>query len=343
MASLFLMAIALSASLLTAGYIYWDSLENLEKSESKHKQLLLEFAALSSQYSSLQTLYDALTSDYDGLNRTFLALNSTYFELSASFTTLNLQHFSLEESYSKLSENFTELETRSAELETQSVSLNQSFNELVDNYDVLNQSYSTLQIQYNQLNTLYSELQANYATLNTTYNTLYEEHQSLEKLLNEPLDDVVIPAWDEVKEWLASDKTDEIPYDSEKFLCGDFSVMLMQHAKAMNWRMLFTIIEFDYYSENPLGIESHHGNHGHAFVSVFTTEGIVYIEPQSDYTWYVYHEGNPYTHVEFDDWVFIDFEDDWFGHIFVQYYNRMGTYIHPEGVATQELRVSSNS
>jgi predicted nuclease with TOPRIM domain len=305
MASLFLMAIALSASLLTAGYIYWDSLENLEKSESKHKQLLLEFAALSSQYSSLQTLYDALTSDYDGLNRTFLNLNSTYFELSASFTTLNLQHFSLEESYSKLSENFTELET-------QLVSLNQSFNELVDNYDVLNQSYSTLQIQYNQLNTLYSELQANYATLNTTYNTLYEEHQALVKLLNEPLDDVVIPAWDEVKEWLASDKTDEIPYDSEKFLCGDFS------------------------------IEHHHGNYGHAFVSIFTTEGIVYIEPQSDFTWYLYYEGDPDTHVEFEDWEFIDFEDDWFGHIFVQYYNRMGMYVCPNEVATQEIKVASN-
>ena len=48
----------------------------------------------------------------------------------------------------------------------------------------------------------------------------------------------------------------------------------------------------------------------------------MYIEPQTDFTWYVHPTGDNETHVEFSDWVFIDFEGDWFGHIFVQYYNR---------------------
>jgi hypothetical protein len=175
--------------------------------------------------------------------------------------------------------------------------------------------------------------------LNTTYNVLNQKYNDLEKLFNQPLDYVLVPTWDEVKQWLELDKTNEIAYNSSSFLCGEFSIMLIQHAKAKHWRMLFTIIEFDYYSENPTGIQSHHGNYGHAFVSLNTTEGMVYIEPQTDYTWYLYEAGEPETHLEFTDWEFYDFGEEWFGHIFVQYYNRMGTNVEPIGQGSVSIEV----
>ena len=179
------------------------------------------------------------------------------------------------------------------------------------------------------MNDLHQQLQTNYETLENTYNTLSEQYETLLELWNEPLEYVLTPTWDEVIAWLETDQTNKISYNSEKFLCGDFSIMLIQHAKEMHWRMLFTVLEFDYYDENPNGTERHHGNYGHAFVSIFTTEGIVYIEPQTDYTWYLYENGYPETHVEFSDWEFIDLGEEWFGHIFVQYYNRMGANIEP--------------
>lgn len=190
-----------------------------------------------------------------------------------------------------------------------------------------------------------TSLQTDYETLENAYNILLEQHETLLELWNEPLEYVVTPTWDEVIAWLEIDQTDTIPYDPEKFLCGDFSIMLIQHAKAMHWRMLLTVLEFDYYEENPTGIEDHHGYHAHAFVSIFTAEGIVYIEPQSDFTWYLYETGDPETHVEFSDWEFIDFGEDWFGHIFVQYYNRMEANVEPieNSSVSIEVGVPTNS
>lgn len=308
--AMLLVVIVTASSSAIIGYAYLDSTNKRLELESRNKQLAADYASLNSQYSALNTLYNDLSSDYESLNGTYLALNNEHADLSANHATLSKNYTTLSESYANLSKEHEELSL--------------TYSRLLADYETLDQSYLALQTQYSQLEALYSQLQADYSTLSTAYSSLYQEHQALEKLLNEPLDYVAIPTWDEVEQWLESDKTDEILYDSEKFLCGDFSIMLIQHAKAMSWRMLFTVIEFDYYFENPSGTESHHGNHGHAFVSIFTTEGIIYIEPQSDYMWYLYDEGDPDTHIEFEDWKFIDFESDWFGHIFVQYYNRMG-------------------
>lgn len=307
-----LLVVIVTASISAlVGYAYLDSTNKHLELESRNKQLIADYATLNSQYAALNTLYNDLSSDYESLNATYLTLSNEHTDLTANHATLSENYTTLSESYANLSMEHDELSL--------------TYSRLLADYETLNESYIALQTQYSQLETLYSQLQADYSALNATYNSLYQEHQALEKLLNEPLDYVVIPTWNEVEQWLESDKTDEITYDPEKFLCGDFSIMLIQHAKAMSWRMLFTVIEFDYRFENPSGTESHHGNHGHAFVSIFTTEGIVYIEPQSDYMWYLYDEGDPDTHLEFEEWEFIDFGSNWFGHIFVQYYNRMAT------------------
>gem|GEM_PF-5103976 len=63
----------------------------------------------------------------------------------------------------------------------------------------------------------------------------------------------------ELIEWVRLDQTYKHTYDPEKFQCGDFTIMLIQHAKEKNWRMLFTVIEFDYIWQNPNGTRRHHG------------------------------------------------------------------------------------
>lgn len=284
---------------------------------------------LQNQVTGLQSEYAALNANYVTLNANYTEMFMRFTNLSTSYTNLTMFFGLLREDYNKLTENYNALSQNYTTLLTNYDALTSDYNILSGNYSTLLSIHQTLQEQYFALNELYQQLQTNYETLENTYSDLSKQYETLLKLWNEPLDYVVTPTWDEVIAWLETDQTNTISYDSEKFLCGDFSIMLMQHAKAMHWRMLFTVIEFDYYDENPNGTEQHHGNYGHAFVSIFTTEGIVYIEPQTDYTWYLYEEDHPEIHVEFSDWEFIDFGADWFGHIFVQYYNRMATDIEP--------------
>jgi len=265
----------------------------------------------------LESKYEQLQEQYQMLNTMYLFLNKTYFDLSQDYEDLHMNYVSLSNSYTSLNQNYSDIKNKYYSLE-------QNYYGLSNNYEALDQNYLNLQTQYSSLNTLCSQLTVNYVALNTTYNVLNQNYNDLDNLFNQPLDYVLVPTWDEVTQWLELDKTDEIAYNSSSFLCGEFSIMLIQHAREKHWRMLFTIIEFDYYSENPNGTQNHHGNHGHAFVSINTTEGMVYIEPQTDYTWYLYETGEPETYLEFGDWEFYDFGEEWFGHIFVQYYNRMG-------------------
>lgn len=322
----------------------------VERLQNQVNNLETDKNALQSQVISLQSEYITLNASYVMLNASYATLNANYNELFTRFTGLSTNYANLttlfgflQEDYSTLAENYNALNQSYTTSLTNYNALNQNYSALVTNYDaltsdfnVLSGNYSTLlsihqtlQEQYFALNDLYQQLQTNYETLENTYDTISEQYETLLKLWNEPLEYVLTPTWDEVIAWLETDQTDAISYDQEKFLCGDFSIMLIQHAKEMHWRMLFTVIEFDFYNDNPNGTERHHGDYGHAFVSIFTTEGIVYIEPQTDYTWYLYEEENPEVHVEFSDWEFIDFGAYWFGHIFVQYYNRMGANIEP--------------
>jgi len=263
---------------------------------------------LQNQVGTLEMEKDALQSQLTGVQSEFMALNASYVRLDADYSEMSLRFEELSVNYSNLTKIFGLLQEDYS-------ALGENYSSLLGSFDLLAGSYDALRANYSTLLSTYQTLQEQYFALNDLYETLLE-------LWDEPLEYAVTPTWDEVITWLETDQTDAIAYDPDKFLCGDFSIMLIQHAKAMNWHMLFTVLEFDYYEDNPTGIERHHGDNAHAFVSIFTTEGIVYIEPQTDFTWNVHPTGDNETHVEFSDWVFIDFEGDWFGHIFVQYYNR---------------------
>ena len=311
--------------------------------QSQVTGLQSEYMTLNASYVMLNASYATLNAHYNGLFTRFTDLSTNYANLTTFFGLLQEDYDTLVENYSALNQNYTTLLNNYDALQNNYNALSGNYSTLLTNYDALTNDYNTLsgnystllgihqtlQEQYFALNGLYQQLQTNYETLENTYGNLSEQYETLLNLWNEPLEYVVTPTWDEVIAWLKTDQTDAIPYNSENFLCGDFSIMLIQHAKAMHWRMLFTVIEFDLYNENPNGTERHHGNYGHAFVSINTTEGIVYIEPQTDFTWCLHETGDPETHVEFSDWEFIDFGANWFGHIFVQYYNRMAANVEP--------------
>ena len=277
----------------------------------QHAFLRQDFERLQESYGQLQVSYISLQQDYQGLLTKFESLAGEYGELSSQYVTLSAQYSNLTGVFNQLLATYEEL--------------SQNYRVLSENYSALTALYATLQEKYFALNELYMQLQSNYTSLEKAYNSLSEQHEMLIRLWSEPLGYVVEPSVEELLEWLELDPTDSLAYDTEKFLCGDFTIMLIEHAKEKNWRMLFTVVEFDYYEENPNGISSHHGIHGHAFASIFTTEGIVYIEPQTDLVFYVYYEGQPYVHVEIPEWVFLNATDWLGGVVFVQYYNRMAT------------------
>ena len=72
----------------------------------------------------------------------------------------------------------------------------------------------------------------------------------------------------ELIEFLHTDNTDQMQYTSD-FKCIDFSLMLIEHAKAAGYRIYFT-------SAN-----------GHAFCKAYiiSERRWVYIEPQTDEIW----------------------------------------------------------
>jgi len=286
-------------------------------------RLRQDFERLQESYEQLQNSYLSLHQDYLELLTRFESLAGEYAELTSQYATLSAQYSNLTKSFNQLLGTYEEL--------------SQNYRVLSENYSALIASYETLQGKYFALNELYIQLQSNYTTLENAYNNLSEQHERLIRLWNEPLEYVVEPSVQELVQWLEQDQTDSLAYDPEKFLCGDFTIMLIQHAKEMNWRILFSVIEFDFYEENPDGTRSHHGMHAHAFASIFTTEGIVYIEPQTDLVFYVYYEGQPDVHVEIPEWVFFN-ATDWLGDvIFVQYYNRMAD---PAPASNSELKIA---
>lgn len=286
---------------------------------------------LQANYVSLDQSYGQLFIRFEETIANFQVLTSKYINLADSFTLLNLEYRNLTGSFSLLQASYVGLTEKYGELMD-------SYEIIVDNYSNLTESYVGLQASYSGLTEnyvglqdryflledLHDQLEGNYTELNTTYLQLQEQYT----ILYQPLEYTSTPTTEEVMDWLEVDDTDNASYVGGRFTCGDFTVNLMLHAKMNHWRILFSVIEFDFISENPSGAMYHHGLNAHAFASIFTTEGIIYVEPQTDLVFYLYCGWDPETHVEFPEWVFID-TGPWFGTIFVQYYNRMGLEATP--------------
>ena len=170
-------------------------------------------------------------------------------------------------------------------------SLETDFQNLLSDYATLNEQHQTLIIEYDELDNSYRILVADYATLDADYvelekdhEDLFSEHQilffnfnALVEVFNEPLSYEVVPSTSELESWLWEDKTDEIWYEKPNFVCGDFAVMLSQHAKLEHWDIGVVVI---------FGYDEDYESYCHVFNVVICTEGLVYIEPQTDYLWW---------------------------------------------------------
>ena len=272
---------------------------------------------LQANYVSLDQSYRQLSTHFEETTASFQALTSEYITLADSFTLLNLEYRNLTGSFNLLQASYSNITEKYGKLMD-------SYEIIADNYSHLTGSYVGLQDRYFLLEDLHEHLEGNYTELNTTYLQLQEQYT----ILCQPLEYVSTPTTEEVMDWLEVDDTDNASYAGGRFTCGDFTVNLMLHAKENHWRILFTVIEFDFIYENPNGTMYHHGLNAHAFASIFTTEGMIYIEPQTDLVFYLYHGWDTETRVEFPEWAFID-TGPWFGTIFIQYYNRMGLEAAP--------------
>lgn len=155
-------------------------------------------------------------------------------------------------------------------------SLQSDYAALQDFHGQLSADYQSLQQNYSNLNAMYNDLSESYDDLNAQYQSLFTDYNALSHALNEPLLNKNVPTIEELQQWLSEDKTDEIQYDYPNFICGDFAVMLSQHAKLKSWDMGVVSV---------YGHDKNYEPYGHALNAIITTEGLRYVEPQDDYFW----------------------------------------------------------
>jgi len=80
------------------------------------------------------------------------------------------------------------------------------------------------------------------------------------------------PAWDELKAFLAEDRTDEHPYNLSTFVCADFAEMLHNNAEATGMRTAYVCVQL-----SPCSYFASGG--GHCLNAFETTDrGLVYID-----------------------------------------------------------------
>ena len=118
-------------------------------------------------------------------------------------------------------------------------------------------------------------LREDYKELSLKYNLSQEEVEKLNRM------DLIefTPSLQEVRKILEEDKINEIPY-TDDFTCIDFSFGLIQNFFKKKVYACAVYMIF--------------GETAHAIVAVNTTEGIIYIEPQTDDIIFNLKEGDDY-------------------------------------------------
>ena len=133
-----------------------------------------------------------------------------------------------------------------------------------------------------------------YSQLSPDYSFLFgDDYQSLLDDIGEPIEDPLIPTIAQVNSWLSLDKTDELLYIEDVWMCGDYAARLTVNAKEKSWRMYVVILFYSLEGESGYGIHNPEGNIGHAFNLIFCEDGadegddldVWYIEPQADTIW----------------------------------------------------------
>lgn len=243
-------------------------------------------------------------------NSKITGLETTIDTYESEIESLQSEKGSLETDYESLLHEHDILQANYTELDIEYRALNETFQSLLSDYTALNGQHQVLIIEYNELNESYSILIINYTTLQKDYEDLSSEYQilfsdydALVEAFNEPLSYEVMPTTSELESWLLEDDTDKIWYDYPNFVCGDFAVMLSQHAKLEHWDMGVVGV---------FGYDENYESYAHAFNSIVCTEGLVYIEPQTDDVWW-------YTdHKEISENIWWEFPE--VGYVYVEDY-----------------------
>lgn len=175
---------------------------------------------------------------------------------------------------------------RTSSLNEQIDDLEEDISNLQLDYEQLLQENDVLRTQYNNLQNNYSELELTFEQFLIEYDKLFNDYELLRNAFEEPLENPTTPTHEELVNWLSEDNTDEHGYTESVWECGDFAAMLMTRAKEMNWRMRIAIVFYSFEGDSGYGSESDvYGSGGHAFNIINCTNGIWYIEPQTDGIW----------------------------------------------------------
>ena len=231
----------------------WTS---LDQANSKITSLETTIDTHESEIETLESQVDSLQSEKESLEADYESLLHEHGILQANYTELDIEYSALDETLQSLLSDYT--------------TLDEQHQILVIEYNELSESYNILTIDY-------SMLEIDYGVLSLKYQILFSDYNALVEAFNEPLSYEVMPTTFELQSWLWEDDTDKIWYDDPNFVCGDFAVMLSQHAKLEHWDMGVVGV---------FGYDENYESYAHAFNAIVCTEGLVYVEPQTDEVWW---------------------------------------------------------
>lgn len=230
---------------------------------------------LENEITVLRGKLEAKASELEVLESRYEILLAAYQKLLGENAVLNESYTILQQNYTVLSGNFERLMAEYVELTVAYTALNETYTMLLQNYTVLkqlSQGCVELQSKYEALLGDYQALLSNYTALKAAYSEVCFAVYS-------PLwsNETITPTISELKEWLAEDNTDRLPYSEWDFVCGDFAVMLSIRAKMKHWDMGIVAV---------LGRDAYGNKFNHAFNAIRCVEGLVYVEPQNDQVFY---------------------------------------------------------
>ena len=222
----------------------------------------------------------------------------------------SIQVLNLSEQVVDLENQILDLQEYYQEIESNHSEIQELYSDLLSNSCLLQEQYCSLNTTYSELLEDYLSLELDYQNLSSHYAELFNDYENLRVAFEDSLTDPIVPTIDQVMDWLETDDTDQQDYVSGIWECGDYSAMLMTRAKLMNWRMRIAVVYFSLEGDPTYGSTSDvYGTYGHALNLIECTDGVYYIEPQSDGCWY-FTSGPPTNHVHIEIHTYYDFTDD---------------------------------
>lgn len=190
-------------------------------------------------------------------------LTLTQNRLSDALTEVEATHNKLTTAEDDLAQAHTAIAATQSELTNKQNELRLTSDKLAASAENLVQTEQDLAATQEQVGTARQQID----TLQTSLNNVQVTYDRLTTGFGYVLKD---PTYQEMKNFIAADRTDSKPYDLNKYNCVDFSADVIANAAKQKIRCSYVTIDFT-------------GNTGHAIVAFNTLDrGLIYIEPQHD-------------------------------------------------------------